>query len=199
MSDQTFPDRISSAGVDALVAHHAPIGRQQRRRRLLTWKGLVVLVPLMGVDHGQALAAELGDILQQLVAVDQEVLDEMRGGIDLGEDYTIAIGITRTTSVNGIEQFSSAMYMNDLAYTVGSGVAQAAPDPVIIQNGDGNFIAMDTLSAMSPAITTIIQNTLDNQAIANETVLDVSLQNVATVTQGLHLSQIVNESLTRQP
>lgn len=137
--------------------------------------------------------------MAQLAAVDQQVLGEMRGGINLGEDYTIAIGITRTTSVNGIEQFSSAMYLNDLANTVGAGVAQQALDPVIIQNGGGNFIAMDTLDAMSPAVATVIQNTLDNQAIAHETVLDISLQNIATVTQGLQLSHIVNDSLARQP
>lgn len=137
--------------------------------------------------------------MAQLAAVDHQVLGEMRGGINLGEDYAIAIGITRTTSVNGIEQFSSAMYLNDLAATVGAGVAQQALDPVIIQNGSGNFIAMDTLGAMSPAVATIIQNTLDNQAIANETVLDISLQNIATVTQGLQLSEIVSDSLARQP
>ena len=91
------------------------------------------------------------------------------------------------------------MYLNDLAATVGAGVAQQALDPVIIQNGSGNFIAMDTLGAMSPAVATIIQNTLDNQAIANETVLDISLQNIATVTQGLQLSEIVSDSLARQP
>jgi len=137
--------------------------------------------------------------MARLAAVDHQVLGEMRGGINLGEDYTIAIGITRTTSVNGIEQFSSAMYLNDLANTVGTGVAQQALDPVIIQNGGGNFIAMDTLGAISPAVATIIQNTLDNQSIANETVLDISLQNIGTVTEGLRLSEIVNDSLTRQP
>ncbi len=144
------------------------------------------------------MAPETGP-MASLAAVDHQVLGDMRGGIDVGEAYNIAIGITRTTSVNGIEQFTSAMYLNDLATTVGTGVARQALDPVIIQNGGGNFIAMDTLDAMSPAVTTIIQNTLDNQAIANETVLDISLQNIATVTQGLQLSQIVNESLTRQP
>lgn len=156
-----------------------------------------------GLDTGSPPVADPDDEsdgpMARVAAVDHQVLGDMRGGISLGEDYTIAIGITRTTSLNGIEQFSSAMYLNDLATTVGAGVAQQALDPVIIQNGGGNFIAMDTLGAMSPAVATIIQNTLDNQTIANQTVLDISLQNIATVTQGLQLSQIVNDSLARQP
>lgn len=134
-----------------------------------------------------------------LAAVDADTLGEVRGGINLGQDYTIAIGITRTTSINGIEQFASSMYLDDLATVAGTGVAQQMLDPVIIQNGAGNVVSADTLTSLSSSVATIIQNTMDNQAIANQTVMDISLQNVSTVTQGLQHLQAVGESLSRQP
>ena len=135
--------------------------------------------------------------LATLAAVDAGVLDEARGGIDMGQDFSVSIGITRTGSINGIEQYSNAMYLDDLSRTTGSGLQQF--DPVILQSGAGNLIALDTVNGLSPNVTTIIQNTLDNQVISTQTIMDISLQNVSTVVQGLSAAQVVSESLSLQP
>jgi hypothetical protein len=140
---------------------------------------------------------EIPGALATLAAVDAGVLDEARGGIDMGEDFSVSIGITRTGSLNGIEQYSNAMYLEDLGRTTGSGLQQF--DPVILQSGAGNLIALDTVNGLSQNVTTIIQNTVDNQVIATQTIMDISLQNVSTVVQGLSAAQVVSESLALQP
>jgi hypothetical protein len=130
--------------------------------------------------------------------VDSSALDEARGGIDMGEDFSVSIGITRTGSINGIEQYSNAMYLEDLTRATGSGVPPSF-DPVVLQSGPGNLIALDTVNGLSPNVSTIIQNTLDNQVISTQTIMDISLQNVSTVMQGLSGAQVVSESLSLQP
>ncbi len=136
--------------------------------------------------------------LATLAAVDTGVLGEMRGGIDAGQDFSVSVGITRSGSVNGIEQFSSTMYLEDLTRTTGAGLHQQM-DPVVLQSGAGNLITLDTVNGLSPNVTTIIQNTLDNQVISTQTIMDISLQNVSTVVQGLSSAAIVSESLSLQP
>lgn len=135
--------------------------------------------------------------LATLAAVDAQVLGEARGGVDMGEDFSVSIGITRSGSINGIEQFTNTMYLEDLGRANGAGVPQM--DPVILQSGEGNLVSVDTLTGLSPNVTTIIQNTLDDQVISNKTVMDITLQNVSTVVQGLSNAAVVSESLSRQP
>lgn len=139
--------------------------------------------------------AEAGP-LATLAAVDAGVLSEMRGGVDMGNDFAVAIGITRSGSINGIEQYSSTMYLEDL--TRGGATFRAA-EPVLLQTGADNLVSVDALNGMSPNVTTIIQNTLDDQVISNRTIMDISLQNVTTVLQGLSNAAVVGESLSRQP
>lgn len=147
--------------------------------------------------HEEAVAkAAAPSPLATMAAVGDGVLGEMRGGIDTSEDYTVSIGVTRTGSVNGIEQFSSALYLDDLTKANGPGLAQI--DAVMVQNGVGNLVTPDTAANLSQNVTTIIQNTLDNQALSSQTILDISLQNVSAVTQGISASQTVSESLSLQ-
>lgn len=129
-------------------------------------------------------------------AVQADVLGEMRGGLNVGSDYEISIGLTRSASINGIEQFSSSLYIDDLAAAVGAGGSPAV-DPVVIQNGPGNMVSPDVLSALAAGnVATFIQNTLDNQSITTQTVIDLSLSNVSGVMQGISTSQAVAESVS---
>ncbi|MEO8224565.1 MAG: hypothetical protein ABI661_07145, partial [Gammaproteobacteria bacterium] len=134
-----------------------------------------------------------------LAAVEPAVLAGMRGGLDLGPDYSFAIGITRSTSINGIEQFSSAMYINELGQATGTGTSTQSiqlGEPMVIQNGPGNFVDAGALANMGLSSPTIIQNTLDNQTISNKLVLDVSLHNVSSLVQGMDLSRIARDGQT---
>ncbi|MCK6372160.1 MAG: hypothetical protein L6Q83_12720 [Gammaproteobacteria bacterium] len=135
--------------------------------------------------------------LASLAAVDDGALGEMRGGLDVGGDLAVSIGVTRTGSINGIEQFSSALYVDDLMKISGSG-GLAQLDAITIQNGTGNFVSTDSLGNLAPAVANIIQNTLDNQALSTQTVIDVSVQNVSQITEAISASRAVDQSLLMQ-
>jgi myosin heavy subunit len=132
--------------------------------------------------------------LATIAAVDDGVLGEMRGGLDVGTDFAVSIGVTRTGSVNGIEQFSSALYVDDLMKISGSGLTQI--DTAMLQNGAGNLVTPEAMSNIAPNVATIIQNTLDGQVLQTQTIMDISLQNVSQITQGLSQSQAVDQSLS---
>lgn len=134
--------------------------------------------------------------LATVAAVNNEVLGDMRGGLNVGGDFAIAIGVTRTGSVNGIEQFTNAMYIDDLT-KVNAG-ALVNVDATVIQTGAGNVITTDLAGSASQNVTTIIQNSLDNQALATQTIMDISLQNVSAITQGISASDAVSDSLSLQ-
>lgn len=219
---QQFQDQsqLLAREIDRINAQRLEIERQQKaiEAQRAQVQGLLNQINEVGLDrlrqrkHGSpdeepgeaSVASATGaprpptGALATLAAVDTGVLGEMRGGIDTGEDFSVSIGITRTGSVNGIEQYSNAMYLEELTRTTGSG-APVSFDPVILQSGAGNLIALDTVSGLSPNVATIIQNTLDNQVISTQTILDISLQNVSTVIQGLSSADVVSESLSRQP
>ncbi len=152
-----------------------------------------------GVDDAEeavARAEETPAALATLAAVDEGTLGEMRGGLDVGRDFSVSIGVTRTGTVNGIEQFTSALYVDDLMQINGSGLPQI--EAVMIQNGAGNLVTPDALGNIAPNVATIIQNTLDGQVLQTQTIMDVSLQNVSQITQGISQSQAVGQSLSLQ-
>lgn len=134
--------------------------------------------------------------LATVAAVDSNVLGGMRGGLNVGGDFAISIGVTRTGSVNGVEQFTNAMYIGDLT-KVNAG-ALVNVDPAVIQTGAGNVITTDLAGSTAQNVTTIIQNSLDNQSLATQTIMDVSLQNVSAITQGISASDAVSDSLSMQ-
>lgn len=133
-------------------------------------------------------------LMARHAAVGDEVLGEMRGGLDIGGDLEISIGVTRSASINGIEQFTSSAYVEDLTRLANGAVVPV--ETVVIQNGAGNMVAPEVLQALGGNLGTIIQNSLDGQFIATETVFDVSLNNVSGIMQGIATSETVGEALS---
>jgi hypothetical protein len=128
-------------------------------------------------------------------AVDATDLGEMRGGVLLGNGMNIAIGLTRTATINGEEQYASALRIDDLT----AGLDPAALDamrPLVIQNGTGNSIAPGLLDDWSAGFGTIIQNSRDNQAISTSTIYDVQVQDVGQAIRDMAGSQAVTDSLS---
>jgi predicted nucleic acid-binding Zn-ribbon protein len=128
-------------------------------------------------------------------AVDATDLGEMRGGVLLGNGMNIAIGLTRTATINGEEQYASALRIDDLT----AGLDPAALDamrPLVIQNGTGNAIAPGLLDDWSAGFGTIIQNSRDNQAISTSTIYDVQVQDVGQAIRDMAGSQAVTDSLS---
>ncbi|MDJ0918049.1 MAG: hypothetical protein QNJ05_09810 [Woeseiaceae bacterium] len=134
--------------------------------------------------------AAVNDLIVQNVK-----LDEMRGGFSIGDGLDVSIGFTQTGSINGIEQFHNQFTINSMA----QGFSESDllnMNSVLVQQGDGNFVSPGVIEAMGSSFGSIIQNSLDDQTIATETVLDISLHNVPGAVMGISGEQALLDSLT---
>jgi hypothetical protein len=126
--------------------------------------------------------------------VSDTVLGEMRGGIRL-DGLDISFGLTRSASINGVEQFTNSYHIENLA-DLASGIAVAPAQLAVIQQGLGNTIDLGAMDAMSGNVGTVIQNTLDNQHIDTMTVIDISLHNASSIVSGITASDAISQSLS---
>ena len=135
----------------------------------------------------------------QLMAANQVVGDEtlgnMRGGLRLGDGPEISFGLTRTGSVNGVEQFSNSVFVDNLGRISGGVTDGTAGQTLLIQNGIGNIVAAGSLPTN---FGTIIQNTLDAQLIQTKTVIDITVGNVSGMLNSIGANRAITESLSFQ-
>jgi hypothetical protein len=108
-------------------------------------------------------------------SVDNRTLDAMRGGFDFGNGLSVSFGITRAVYINGVLVTSTTLNVGDLARITPDQAAlvnRQATAMNLVQNGPGNTVALPGSDLVKPG--TIIQNTLNNQNIQNQTVIDLT-------------------------
>ena len=113
------------------------------------------------------------------VVADHE-LDQMRGGFDAsngGPSLSFSFGIERATFLNGELVSTTTVAIPTYPSVMDAKVAQTVISSTtnIIQNGLGNSFALPSVRNLPTAVTTVIQNTLDNQVISNATVINASV------------------------
>jgi hypothetical protein len=121
----------------------------------------------------------------------------MRGGVQLPNGMNVAIGLTRSASLNGIEQYSSSLQLDDLSAGIGAQAFEGL-GTTVIQSGSGNLVAPNVLDGLSSGFGTIIQNSLDNQEIRTLTTLDVEISDVSSAIRNIATGQAITDSLTLQ-
>lgn len=118
--------------------------------------------------------------LQEWVAVETHLLDDLRGGFDTSLHLTLSFGIERAVYLNGALVTTTSF---NLPAMRGSGIdagsannsvpASLPPSSVaILQNGPGNNFS--TGASSLPIAGTVIQNTLNNQSIQSLTTINAS-------------------------
>jgi hypothetical protein len=139
----------------------------------LTVKICLLLASAAVASHGMADAPS--DLFDPAQAVDPAALDELRGGFDAGNGLTVSLGIERVVTINGNVAERSQLELGDLG-TLTSGMskisAETASQVRLIQNGvkDLNVnLGNNVLGG------TIIQNTLNDQLIRNQTIINASV------------------------
>ena len=150
-----------------------------------------------GVVEGTTATPEQGEPLDYAVSslrVDNGELDSMRGGFTLGHGMDVSFGLTRTGSINGVEQFSNSFRIDDLGSRPGD-TDLSGMSPVLLQSGGGNVVSQGVLDSMALGFDSVIQNTLDDQTISTTNVYDISLQNVPGVVQGLSGARALADSI----
>jgi len=107
------------------------------------------------------------------MAVGDSTLDELRGGFDPGNGLMVTFGISRATYVNGDLVTQTTLNFGQLNNLTAAQAAQLSKQMAainLVQIGPGNSFAAQQAGTAG----TVIQNTLDNQHIVNQTVIDAS-------------------------
>lgn len=108
--------------------------------------------------------------------VDDNHLDTMRGGYETASGLRVGFGIERVVYINGNLAASTRLYIPDVGrMTTDDARALAAMVGRVtwIRNGPGNTFDPTAMSTTYGA--TVIQNTLDNQAIRNQITIDAAV------------------------
>ena len=135
---------------------------QMRTALLFVLLGMLPVTPTM--------AYESIEDFTLLTPVSEEVLDSMRGGFQHHPDGPMmSFGIERSVFLNDKLINSTVLNIPDL-----SRLADKAGDAfTLVQHGGGNSVPHN-LSSLPP-LTTVIQNSLDNQAIQSHTVINATV------------------------
>ena len=123
-------------------------------------------------------------------------LAELRGGFIFGgasQGLEVSFAIQQVTYVNG--QLVAETHLNVPAGADLSGLTSLLASPQIIQNGPGNTFS-PALNDLAHGSLTVLQNTLDNQTIANATIIDATVASRGFLS-GLALSNALNDALSR--
>ena len=134
---------------------------------------------------------------QTVAAIDEGLLDSMRGGFTSNGGLQISFGIERAVYVNGSLVTTTSLNLSELG-TLSAGKAASLSLPDVgtrlawIQSGAGNTL----LSNLGPAaIGTVIQNTLDGQNIQTRTVINATV-NSLSVLKSLDLQRNLRNATT---
>ncbi|SFC24255.1 hypothetical protein SAMN05216344_11228 [Polaromonas sp. OV174] len=129
------------------------------------------------------------------LTVSDRTLARLRGGFDLGSGLVVSFGISRAVYINGQLITATSFQLGDINTLT---AAQAAVlgqkivlQPQLVQNGPGNTV--DPVVMQVP-LATYIQNTLNNQLIRNQTVIQATSNSMGIV-KSLNLQATINEAL----
>lgn len=124
---------------------------------------------------------------QRWPAVSDTVLAEMRGGFDTGTGLLLSFGIERAVYINGALVTTTALSVVGLgsaaqsaALVNTSGMGAVAGLANLVQNGQASILRSDA-GGLSSVPATVIQNTLNDQAIRSVTTINVTSNSLDTM------------------
>ncbi len=156
----------------------------------------MLMVSVCQAQTLQTLAPTKSDASIWLAASDQ-TLDTLRGGFDLGTGLMVSFGISRAVYINGQLITSTTFRVGDLtSITPQQAVAlsqhiSTQTQAQVVKNGPGNTME---LSITSAPLSTFIQNTLSNQSIRNQTIIDMTSNGMGMV-KGLNLQATIDAAV----
>ena len=158
--------------------------------------GLCALL-LVGACQAQELPNPPSPAQQETLwlAASDHQLAQQRGGFSLGQGLLVSFGVSRAVYINGQLVTATSFQVNDLTRLSPAQAAllarQIPAQAQLVQNGPGNQLAPD--AALAP-FTTYIQNTLNDQTIRSQTVIQASTNALAMV-KNLNLQTTLKDAL----
>lgn len=129
------------------------------------------------------------------LAASDHTLDQLRGGFDLGKGLMVSFGISRAVSINGQLVTSTQFQINDFTRLTSQQVTSVSQlrgaQAQVVSNGPGNKVDP---SALTVPFSTFVQNTLSNQTIRSETVIQASSNGLGLI-KNLNLQQSLNDAI----
>ncbi len=189
------------------------------------WLATFGLFISLSLGAAAAAAADTGARGTRWMTVGDDTLAAMRGGFDLGGGLMVSFGISRVVTVNGVLLSSTSFQLPDLGRVTPAQIAafeRYLGSTSVVQVGSGNTapasdsgasVASGTGSPTAPAASgsaagaggsvttfsspaTVVQNTLNNQAIQTRTVIDATT-NALSLARGANTAAALREALTR--
>ena len=117
-------------------------------------------------------------------AINMQRLDELRGGFLTDGGLKITLGIERSVFINNELVATTVLNVPDLAALLARGAAPAqlqGSPTLLIQNGPGNSLGQSVLQSFGRGMLTIIQNSLDNQLVQGQTVINTTISGVGSM------------------
>ncbi|HET8870095.1 MAG TPA: hypothetical protein VFM48_06590 [Aquabacterium sp.] len=159
------------------------------------------LLVVVGVSHSQESAAESTTVPSHRddmwLTVSDQRLDDLRGGFDVGSVLMVSFGISRVVYINDQLVTSTSLQLGDLG-TLSSAQAKALGQELasmagqVVQNGPGNSVDP---AAMAVPFATYIQNTLNNQSIRVETMIQATTNGMSLL-KGLNFQSLIHDAVT---
>ena len=154
------------------------------------------LVCVSGLVLGGLLHAEpLKRTEETWMAVSDHTLESQRGGFDLGSGLMVSFGITRSVFINGELATQTTLNFGQLDKITAGQAAELGRQLStlhLVQNGPGNTVE----GSLGSVGGTVIQNTLNDQRIANHTVINVETNGMSLLKE-LNTAATLNEALAR--
>jgi hypothetical protein len=179
-------------------------------RALRTLTGLCALCAAMAGAQAATLpddVAEISDVVglagapegaeagEMWLAVSHRQLDTLRGGFNLGDGLMVSFGISRVAYINEQLVASTTLQFGDITRLSAQQAArlgrQLMLQPQIVQNGPGNALQE---GAVSSPLTTVVQNTLSDQLVRTQTVINVSSNGLSAL-RNMNLQASIQSAL----
>jgi len=137
--------------------------------------------------------AEAGEMW---LAVSHSQLDTLRGGFNLGDGLMVSFGISRVAYINDQLVASTTLQFGDITRLSAQQAArlgqQLMLQPQIVQNGPGNAVQA---GAVTSPLATVVQNTLSDQLVRTQTVINVSSNGLSAL-RNMNLQATIQSALT---
>ena len=127
------------------------------------------------------------------MAVGDQTLDSLRGGFRMGEGLLVSFGITRAVYINGALMTETTLQvgrMADMQNGPGNSFAPGSSPNPGTPSGAGSTIT----SVAGGMAGTIIQNSLNNQHISNQTIVNAHSNGLGMV-RSLNLYGTLNDAI----
>lgn len=151
--------------------------------------------PVISSEHAMGDARERSALGADLVALNADTLDEVRGGFVTDGGLKISFGIERAVYLNGNLVTTTSLNIADLSKIAGGQAhltGNLAGNLALLQSGTGNIFSPGSIS--TTAAGTVIQNTLDNQKINTITRIDAAV-NSSGVMRSINLQSSMQSAI----